>query len=134
MLPALTAALIALAPPPSGPSALAVIDAFLDDQSRTVPAFRTDFRRLGAAPPPPGFAVATSPLIGRIGYRSRTFADLAPAERRAVLRSGLLRAYVEASVRYGSAPITAEVLPLDPAELLDPSPSFVDAGPASPPP
>lgn len=76
-------------------NASAIFDAYLARAALTTPHYRTDVALVRPNESVPiGRIAAHSPLIGRFSYRPKTYRELAPEERVALLREPELRAFL----------------------------------------
>ena len=111
-------------------NALDVIDGYLARAASSNPIYRADLRP-GGDPNnlPAGRQFARGAWLGPFTYRAKTYRELTPAERAALLGDPNFRAYIAAATfRRGN---TAIAIP--PAEMLKPGP-FIVALPAPFPP
>ncbi len=79
-------------------NAVGLLDAWIAGRALADPAFRADVR-IGGDPVPGGSGrmQAESRLLGPITYRPRTYGELTPLERGALLRDGRFRDFLAAA-------------------------------------
>jgi hypothetical protein len=79
-------------------NALSLLDAFVAAEARDRPGLRADVRP-GADPQgtPPGRVLAFSAILGPFTYRPRSWAELSPADRAALLRDPGLKPFLAAN-------------------------------------
>jgi hypothetical protein len=79
-------------------NALPLLDAWLARAAADNPSYRKDIRRGGStAGTPPGRCPGVSPVIGPFTYVPKTYSDLVPSERAALIRDPNLRLFLAAS-------------------------------------
>ena len=91
-------------------NAVGLLDAWIAGRALADPAFRTDVRIGGdQAPGENGRMQAESRLLGPFTYRPRTYGELTPLERGALLRDGRFRGFLAAARAFlkGKQPVTA---------------------------